>query len=76
MFIVSIPSPPLPPCDFPFIFSESGKVVDLRGVPLPVSTVRVGDSLVNRRTFTLTCGRGIGYTSNFQGALDADQFLN
>ena len=29
---------------------------DLRGVPLPVSTLWAGDSLVNRRTCTVDCG--------------------
>ena len=31
-------------------------MVDLRGVPLPVSTLRTVDSLVNRRTYTLARG--------------------
>ena len=52
MFIAAIPSSAFPPCDLPIILSESGRVVDLRGVPLPVSTLWVGDSLVNRRPYT------------------------
>ena len=39
-------------------------MVDLRGVPLPVSTVRVGDPLVNRRTYTLACGPVFGAKVN------------
>ena len=35
--------PPLPSCDFPFILTKSGGVVDLRGVPLPLTTVSAGE---------------------------------
>ena len=35
-------------------------MVDLRGVPLPVSTLRTVDSLVNRRTYTLAHSLGFG----------------
>ena len=35
-------------------------MVDLRGVPLPVSTLWAGDSLVNRRTYTLARGSVFG----------------
>jgi len=33
---------------------------DLRGFPLPVSTLWARDSLVNRRTYTLACGPVLG----------------
>ena len=35
-------------------------MVDLRSVPLPVSTLWAGDSLVNRRTYTLARGPVLG----------------
>ena len=35
-------------------------MVDLRGAPLLVSTLRTVDSLVNRRTYTLACGPVFG----------------
>jgi len=60
MFIVVIPSDAFTTMLFPFIFSESGPMVDLRSVSLPVSTLRGGDSLVNRRTYTWARGPVLG----------------
>jgi len=60
MFIVTIPPSAFTTMRLPFILSESGRVVDLRGVPLPVSILWAGDSLVNRRTYTLACGPVFG----------------
>ena len=42
-------------------------MVDLRGVPLPVSTLRTVDSLVNRRTYTLACGPAFGAKHRIRG---------
>ena len=43
MFIVAILSSAFTTMLFSFILSESGRVVDLRGVPLPVSTLWARD---------------------------------
>ena len=40
-------------------------IVDLRGVPLAVSTLWAGDSLVNRRTYTLARGPVFGAKQQF-----------
>ena len=43
-----------------FIFSESGRVVDLRGVPLSVSALGAGDSPINRCAYTVVSGPVFG----------------
>lgn len=48
-----------------FIFSESGRVIDLRGVPLSVSALGAGDSLVSRSAYTLARGPVLGPGSGF-----------
>ena len=56
MFIVAIISSEFATMLFSFILSESGRMVDPRGVPLLVTTVWAGDSLVNRHKYTFDCG--------------------
>ena len=49
---------------FPAAFRiQTGRVVNLRGVPLLVSTLRAGDAFVSRRTYTPAHGLEFAPTS-------------